>query len=55
MAECGEGNLNWPGILAGMQDRRRRNGTSSNRTPAGRDPFESLAISLRNLKAMGLH
>ena len=53
MAEVGEGNLNWPAILkaseqAGVlwyiveQDTCRR------------DPFESLAISLRNLNEMGL-
>ncbi len=52
-AEVGEGNLNWPGILdacsvAGVQycvveqDRCQR------------DPFESVAISFNNLKAMGL-
>ncbi len=52
-AEIGEGNLNWPAIIdackeAGVQwyiveqDRCER------------DPFESLAISLRNMKAMGL-
>ncbi|MCK9222567.1 MAG: sugar phosphate isomerase/epimerase [Limnochordia bacterium] len=53
MAEVGEGNLNWPDILRACKE-------------AGvlwyvveqdicqRDPFESLAISLRNLKAMGL-
>jgi sugar phosphate isomerase/epimerase len=52
-AEVGEGNLNWPPILgackeAGVewyiieQDRCQR------------DPFESLGISLRNLKAMGI-
>ena len=53
MAEVGEGNLNWPAILtackhAGVewyiveQDTCRR------------DPFESLKISLGNLKEMGL-
>ncbi|MGC9468234.1 MAG: sugar phosphate isomerase/epimerase family protein [Anaerolineae bacterium] len=53
MAEIGEGNLNWSGILkacadAGVewyaieQDRCRR------------DPFESLKISYDNLKAMGV-
>ena len=52
-AEVGEGNLNWIGIIeackeAGTvwhiveQDRHQR------------DPFESVAISLRNMKAMGL-
>ncbi len=53
MAEIGEGNLNWPVILdacksAGVvwyiieQDKCQR------------DPFESLAISLKNLHNMGL-
>jgi sugar phosphate isomerase/epimerase len=52
-AEVGEGNLNWPAIMdacreAGVrwyvveQDRTRR------------DPFESLALSYSNLRAMGL-
>lgn len=52
-AEVGEGNLNWPAILAACKE-------------AGviwyiveqdicqRDPFESLAMSLRNLEAFGL-
>ncbi len=54
MAEVGEGNLNWPAILeacvkAGVewyiieQDTCRR------------DPFESLAISLRNVNTWGIH
>lgn len=53
LAEVGEGNLNWKGILdasrhAGIrwyvveQDRCRR------------DPFESIRISFENLKAMGV-
>jgi sugar phosphate isomerase/epimerase len=53
MAEIGEGNLNWPGIIeaceaAGVewyaieQDRCQRN------------PFESLKISYDNLRAMGV-
>ena len=53
MTEVGEGNLNWQEILSACKD-------------AGliwyiveqdicqRDPFESLGISLRNLKGMGL-
>ena len=52
-AEVGEGNLNWPAILAACKE-------------AGviwyiveqdicqRDPFESLGMSLRNLEAFGL-
>jgi sugar phosphate isomerase/epimerase len=53
MAEVGEGNLNWPRILqaakeAGVEWYLVEQDTCQ------RDPFESLAISLRNLKAMGV-
>ena len=53
-AEIGEGNLNWPAIL----DACKEVGTEwyiveQDRTYE-RDPFESLGISLRNMKAMGL-
>jgi len=53
MAEVGEGNLNWPGILGACKEA----GTQwylVEQDTCQRDPFESLAISLRNLKAMGL-
>lgn len=53
MAEVGEGNLNWPAIL----DASRKAGVVwyiVEQDICQRDPFESLAISLRNLKAMGL-
>ncbi|HEX6970592.1 MAG TPA: sugar phosphate isomerase/epimerase, partial [Limnochordia bacterium] len=53
MAEVGEGNLNWPAIL----DACREAGTVwyiVEQDVCQRDPFESLAISLRNLHAMGL-
>lgn len=53
MAEVGEGNLNWPAILAAC----REAGVVwylVEQDVCPRDPFESLAISLRNLKAMGL-
>jgi len=53
MAEVGEGNLDWPEILAAA----REAGTQwyiVEQDTCQRDPFESLAISLRNLKAMGL-
>ena len=51
MMEVGEGNLNWPAILdacktAGVQWHIIEQDTCY------RDPFESLAISLKNLKAM---
>jgi len=53
MAEVGEGNLNWPAILkaakeAGVEWYLVEQDTCQ------RDPFESLAVSLRNLKAMGI-
>jgi len=53
MAEVGEGNLDWPGILAAARDA----GVVwyfVEQDTCQRDPFESLAISLRNLKKMGL-
>jgi len=53
MAEVGEGNLNWPRIL----DACRKAGVEwyiVEQDTCERDPFESLAISLRNLKAMGI-
>lgn len=53
MAEVGEGNLNWPRIIetckkAGVEWYIVEQDTCE------RDPFESLAISLRNLNAMGI-
>lgn len=53
MAEVGEGNLNWPAILAAC----RRAGVEwyiVEQDTCQRDPFESVAISLRNARAMGL-
>ena len=53
MAEVGEGNLNWPGILAAC----REAGVQwyiVEQDVCYRDPFESLGISLRNLKEMGM-
>lgn len=53
MAEVGEGNLNWPAILAACQ----RAGVQwyiVEQDTCQRDPFESVAISLRNVRAMGL-
>jgi sugar phosphate isomerase/epimerase len=53
MAEVGEGNLNWPAIL----DACKYAGVEwyiVEQDVCQRDPFESLAISLRNLKSMGL-
>lgn len=53
MAEVGEGNLNWPEILRACQEA----GVEwylVEQDVCARDPFESLAISLRNLRAMGV-
>ena len=54
MAEVGEGNMNWKRIIeacknAGVEWYIVEQDTCE------RDPFESLAISLRNLKAMGIN
>jgi sugar phosphate isomerase/epimerase len=49
MAEVGEGNLNWPGILKAC----RKAGVKwyiVEQDTCQRDPLESLAISLRNIK-----
>jgi len=54
MAEVGEGNLNWPAILDACREADVVWYIVEQDT-CQRDPFESLAISLRNLKAMGLH
>lgn len=53
MAEVGEGNLNWPAILEAC----REAGVEwyiIEQDICQRDPFESLAISLKNAQAMGL-
>lgn len=52
-AEVGEGNLNWSAIL----EASRASGVEwyiVEQDTCQRDPFESLGISLRNLKAMGV-
>ena len=54
MAEVGEGNLNWKAILAACKSANVQWYIVEQDETYGRDPFESLAISLRNLKAMGL-
>ena len=53
MAEVGEGNLEWPEILAACREAGTRWYIVEQDT-CQRDPFESLEISLRNLEAMGL-
>lgn len=53
MAEVGEGNLNWPAILAAAKEAGVEWYIVEQDT-CQRDPFESIEISLKNLKAMGL-
>ncbi|HET6427326.1 MAG TPA: sugar phosphate isomerase/epimerase [Phycisphaerae bacterium] len=54
MAEIGEGNLDWPGILEAARQGGVEEVLVEQDDCYDRDPFESLAISYRNLKAMGL-
>lgn len=54
MAEIGEGNLNWPEILAAAKDAGVEWYCIEQDECYERDPFESLKISLENLHAMGL-
>jgi sugar phosphate isomerase/epimerase len=53
MAEIGEGNLNWPGILGACKEIGVQ-WYIVEQDECQRDPFESLTISLRNLRAMGM-
>jgi sugar phosphate isomerase/epimerase len=53
MAEVGEGNLNWPAILQACKEAGVR-WYLVEQDVCRRDPFESLGISLANLKAMGI-
>ena len=53
MAEVGEGNLNWPAIIEACKEADVQWYLVEQDT-CQRDPFESMAISFRNLKAMGL-
>lgn len=54
MAEVGEGNLNWDGIIKACKAAGVEWYIIEQDDCYGRDPFESVAISLRNLKAMGI-
>jgi sugar phosphate isomerase/epimerase len=51
MAEIGEGNLNWPGILSACAAAGTRY-LIVEQDICRRDPFESVAISLQNLREM---
>lgn len=53
MAEIGEGNLNWPAILQACREAGVE-WYAVEQDFCRRDPFESLALSYRNLKVMGL-
>ena len=53
-AEIGEGNLNWPAIFEAAEAGGVEYYLVEQDRCYDRDPFESLAISYRNLKAMGL-
>jgi sugar phosphate isomerase/epimerase len=53
MAEVGEGNLNWPAIVAACRKANVRWHIVEQDT-CRRDPFDSLKMSLENLKRMGL-
>jgi sugar phosphate isomerase/epimerase len=52
-SEVGEGNLNWPSILEACREAGTR-WYIVEQDRCQRDPFDSLAISLRNLAEMGL-
>lgn len=54
MAEVGEGNLNWPEILKACKEAGVK-WYIVEQDICQRDPFESLGISLKNLKGMGLN
>jgi sugar phosphate isomerase/epimerase len=53
MAEVGEGNMNWRGILAAGEEAGVR-WFAVEQDVCRRDPFESLAMSYRYLKGLGL-
>lgn len=53
MAEVGEGNLNWPGIMAACAEGFVRWHVVE-QDVCRRDPFESLKLSLGNLRRMGM-
>ncbi len=54
MAEIGEGNLNWPAILQACREAGVE-WYAIEQDVCRRDPFESLKISLDNLREMGLY
>jgi len=53
--EVGEGNLNLPAVLAACRAAGVRTYiVEQDNCPVTGDPFRSIAVSLRNLRAMGL-
>jgi sugar phosphate isomerase/epimerase len=52
MAEIGEGNLNWPAIFKAARAGGVEWVLVEQDTCYGRDPFESLEISYKNLKKL---
>lgn len=54
MAEVGEGNLDWPAILAACDDAHVEH-LIVEQDVCRSDPYESLAISFRNLERMASH
>jgi sugar phosphate isomerase/epimerase len=53
MAEVGEGNLNWQAILPAAKEAGVEH-ILVEQDICYRDPFDSLELSLKNLKAMGV-
>jgi sugar phosphate isomerase/epimerase len=53
-AEIGEGNLNWPAILQAAREAGVQWYCIEQDECYERDPFDSLKLSLDNLRAMGL-
>jgi len=54
MREVGEGNLNWKEILKACEEGGIKNYIVEQDNCNGMDPFDALAVSYRNLKAMGV-
>jgi sugar phosphate isomerase/epimerase len=54
MAEIGEGNLNWPGILKACKDAGVEWYIIEQDNCNGLDPFDCVERSLKNLKGMGI-
>lgn len=55
MAEVGNGNLNWPEVLKACREAGAKWYIVEQDNCNGRDPFESIDDSLRNLRAMGVN